>query len=331
MLGTLADVVAPYECERLVPAATHTLRRSRPTGSSPHENYQECYHCPLIHPELCRVSPPLSGDNYENHTGAWVGGTMDLAEGAATMSLDGRSGGVADPRPLAAGAAQVALRRAVPEPAAEPPPRLRDDAPGANRVTTGTTWVECQWLFPPEAVERPDFDPVLRRRLLGPHQPPGLGGGRERAAGPGLAGVRARRAGRAGGRGVPASSRWWPGATWARPWCPGRLSVGLPRRSRAVPATGRVVVNRIAAQLGEVGPAGADRRAGRPLLGRRRGRRRPQRPGRGGLPGPGRASRCWCSSGASGSAAPARSSGPSPTSATWCRPAPTWSACSTSS
>jgi len=26
-----------------------------------HENYQECYHCSEIHPELCRVSPPTSG------------------------------------------------------------------------------------------------------------------------------------------------------------------------------------------------------------------------------------------------------------------------------
>ena len=28
------------------------------------ENYQECYHCPTIHPQLCDVSPPRSGENY---------------------------------------------------------------------------------------------------------------------------------------------------------------------------------------------------------------------------------------------------------------------------
>ena len=28
------------------------------------ENYQECYHCAMIHPELCAVSPPRSGENY---------------------------------------------------------------------------------------------------------------------------------------------------------------------------------------------------------------------------------------------------------------------------
>ena len=44
------------------------------------ENYHECYHCPLIHPELCQVSPPDSGDNYDL-PGAWVGGAMVLRDG----------------------------------------------------------------------------------------------------------------------------------------------------------------------------------------------------------------------------------------------------------
>ena len=45
------------------------------------ENYHECYHCPLIHPELCAVSPPASGDNLDL-PGAWVGGSMDLRDEA---------------------------------------------------------------------------------------------------------------------------------------------------------------------------------------------------------------------------------------------------------
>ena len=40
---------------------------------------------PLIHPELCRVSPPTSGSNFQV-PGAWVGGSMDLRDGAVTMS-----------------------------------------------------------------------------------------------------------------------------------------------------------------------------------------------------------------------------------------------------
>jgi Rieske 2Fe-2S family protein len=158
VVGTLDDVAAPYECERLVPAATHTYTLAA-NWKLPHENYQECYHCPLIHPELCRVSPPLSSANYEGQRGAWVGGTMDLAEGAATMSVDGRSGGVAirglDSR----------QRRQVVYVALFPSMLLsfHPDYVMTHRlepVSTGETLVECQWLFPPEAIERPGFSPA---------------------------------------------------------------------------------------------------------------------------------------------------------------------------
>ena len=56
------------------------------------ENYQECYHCSSIHPELTRISPPQSGENVD-FDGEWIGGWMDLIPEADTMSLDGRSGG----------------------------------------------------------------------------------------------------------------------------------------------------------------------------------------------------------------------------------------------
>ena len=60
------------------------------------ENYHECYHCPSIHPELCRVTPTDSGINFEP-AGLWAGGSMDLEAHADTMSLDGRSGGLPIP------------------------------------------------------------------------------------------------------------------------------------------------------------------------------------------------------------------------------------------
>ena len=68
------------------------------------ENYQECYHCSTIHPELSRISPPTSGDNLDL-AGQWMGGSMDLIPEAETMSLDGHSGGVA-----IAGLSDVELR-----------------------------------------------------------------------------------------------------------------------------------------------------------------------------------------------------------------------------
>ena len=83
---------------------------------------------PADPPELCQVSPPTSGDNYDL-PGAWVGGRMDLRDGMATMSLTGESGGTDPGCPTDAGR--------VPPPAAQPAglgaPRLRDDPPAACR------------------------------------------------------------------------------------------------------------------------------------------------------------------------------------------------------
>jgi Rieske 2Fe-2S family protein len=109
-----------------------------------HENYHECYHCPLIHPELCRVTPPTSGDNYDL-PGAWVGGSMVLREGMATMSLTGESGG----HPIrGVDPARVEYVHLLPNLLVSAHPdyvmthRLLPLAPGR-------TWVECSWYLRP--------------------------------------------------------------------------------------------------------------------------------------------------------------------------------------
>src|SRR3954452_19785711 len=90
-LGELDSLVAPYEPASLVVGARHDYEIAA-NWKVVTENYHECYHCPLIHPELCQVSPPTSGDNYDL-AGAWIGGSMDLREHAVTMSLSGKSEG----------------------------------------------------------------------------------------------------------------------------------------------------------------------------------------------------------------------------------------------
>lgn len=90
-LGALDGLIAPYRPARLRLAARHEYEVAA-NWKVVVENYHECYHCPRIHPELCKVSPPASGANYDL-PGAWVGGDMDLRPHAETMSLDGRSGG----------------------------------------------------------------------------------------------------------------------------------------------------------------------------------------------------------------------------------------------
>ncbi len=155
-LGTLDAVLAPYEMSRLVTAGTHEYD-STANWKILTENYHECYHCPSIHPELCKVSPPKSGENY-NQPGTWVGGTMDLRPGMATMSLDGTSQGV----PLR-GLDEQGLRTVIyvnvfPNVLISAHP----DYVMVHRLlplAVDRTRIECSWAFAPEATQRPGFDP----------------------------------------------------------------------------------------------------------------------------------------------------------------------------
>jgi phenylpropionate dioxygenase-like ring-hydroxylating dioxygenase large terminal subunit len=62
-LAWLDELVTPYEPERLVIAGRHVYDVAA-NWKILAENYQECYHCPVIHPELSGVSPPKSAENY---------------------------------------------------------------------------------------------------------------------------------------------------------------------------------------------------------------------------------------------------------------------------
>jgi Rieske 2Fe-2S family protein len=155
-LGGFDALVAPYEPERLVVGATHdyVLHANWKLAI---ENYHECYHCPVIHPELCAVSPPTSGDNF-HEAGLAIGGSMDLVDGAVTMSLTGES-------PLAPlPGLDERRRREVLYSGVFPNllVSLHPDYVMTHRiepVEPGISQVECQWLFDPDAVEQPDFDP----------------------------------------------------------------------------------------------------------------------------------------------------------------------------
>jgi glycine betaine catabolism A len=155
-VGALDELVAPYRLERLVPLATHEYDLAC-NWKVVLENYHECYHCPLIHPELCQVSPPASGDNFELD-GAWVGGTMDLKDHAVTMSLDGHSDGVPIPGLDTGRLRTVAYLGLFPNLLLS----LHPDYVMTHLVEPlgpALSHVVCSWYFPPEATERPGFDP----------------------------------------------------------------------------------------------------------------------------------------------------------------------------
>jgi Rieske 2Fe-2S family protein len=128
-----------------------------------HENYQECYHCAEIHPALCRVSPPSSGLNLPA-TGMWIGGWMDLEEGAETMSLTGKGGAPHLPGLSAEQRRRVYYLALFPNLLISAHPdfvlahRLEPQSPTR-------TVVECRTLFPRAVAEREGFDDAYAKEF----------------------------------------------------------------------------------------------------------------------------------------------------------------------
>ena len=152
----LEDVVAPYRPEDLTVVTRHSYELAT-NWKVIAENYQECYHCSTIHPELSRISPPTSGENLDL-AGSWMGGWMSIVDGADTMSLSGASGGVA-----ITGLSDHELRSVMylvgyPNLLVS----LHPDYVMTHLITplaADRTYVECAWAFPKEVAAQPDFDP----------------------------------------------------------------------------------------------------------------------------------------------------------------------------
>jgi glycine betaine catabolism A len=53
------------------------------------QNYNECLHCPVIHPLLTRMHHYLGADNVPS-TGTYCGGAMGFKDGVETLSSDGK-------------------------------------------------------------------------------------------------------------------------------------------------------------------------------------------------------------------------------------------------
>ena len=168
-LDDLAAEVAPYEPGRLRVATTREYLVAA-NWKLVVENYHECYHCPSIHPELCRVTPPDSGANFRP-AGAWVGGSMQLRPHATTMSLDGRSGGVPLPGLDEARRRRVLYAGIFPNLLISCTPRLRAHSPAASdrrrshsrrlRMAVPLRGDRPRWLRPAYAV---DFWDVTNRQ-----------------------------------------------------------------------------------------------------------------------------------------------------------------------
>jgi Rieske 2Fe-2S family protein len=121
------------------------------------QNYSECYHCPLVHPDLARKSPYRSGQN-DLFEGPFLGGFMDLNPEYGSLTLSGRSCAL----PIA-GLATEDLNRIYYY--ALFPNTLLSLHPDYIMCHTlwpqgpGETLIVCEWLFAPEAIAQTGFDP----------------------------------------------------------------------------------------------------------------------------------------------------------------------------
>ena len=120
------------------------------------QNYNECLHCPNLHPALNKLSHYLSGEN-EPLQPTYMGGRMDLRPGVDTLSMDGtcRARFCRALRPTSA--ARLLLRD-LPEHAAQPAPRLHDGA-HALAARAGPDDQRLRVALPSAELREPGFDP----------------------------------------------------------------------------------------------------------------------------------------------------------------------------
>ena len=121
------------------------------------ENYNECYHCAVVHPELNRVSDYRNGGNLE--TGRFfVGGPMTLNDGCDTMTATGRSNRPDLPAIDVADRTSVQYFHVYPNLLIS----LHRDYVVTHTlwpIEAGRTRIVCEWLFDPDTAAAPGFDP----------------------------------------------------------------------------------------------------------------------------------------------------------------------------
>ncbi len=157
-LGDLPERFAAWGCDQLLLAATHSYELQA-NWKIAIENYHECYHCPMIHPALCRVSAAESGGRHDDVRGAYTAGWMVLTEPARTMSLDGVSHGEFLPGLSDAQRREVHYVSLFPNLLLS----LHPDYVMTHRLeplSATRTRIECQWLFSPASLARQGFDPA---------------------------------------------------------------------------------------------------------------------------------------------------------------------------
>jgi Rieske 2Fe-2S family protein len=119
------------------------------------QNYNECLHCPILHPALNRITDYLSGDN-DVPQPTYIGGSMEFRGAAETMSTDGRRRRDFLPGLSEAQRKQVLYYTVYPNLFLS----LHPDYVMAHRLWprgVDHTQVVCEWLFDPKEMSKNGF------------------------------------------------------------------------------------------------------------------------------------------------------------------------------
>lgn len=121
------------------------------------QNYSECYHCPGLHPLLNELTPFRNSEN-DLEEGPLLGGPMRMSIAGGSMTMDGQR--CAAPLGTLEGEDlnRVEYFTVFPSMLLSLHPdyvlihRIERLAPNRSRIV-------CDWLFHPDAMAQPDFDP----------------------------------------------------------------------------------------------------------------------------------------------------------------------------
>jgi Rieske 2Fe-2S family protein len=118
-------------------------------------NYNECLHCPILHPMFSRVSDSMSGNNDQPQP-AYIGGSMEFRAGAQTMSTDGQRRRDYLPALSEEQRKLVLYYTVYPNLLLS----LHPDYVMAHRLwpqAVDHTGVVCEWYFHPKEMAKPNF------------------------------------------------------------------------------------------------------------------------------------------------------------------------------
>lgn len=121
------------------------------------QNYSECYHCPGLHPALNRLSPFRNASN-DLEEGPLLGGPMWLAQEGGSMTMTGRTCAPTLGDVSGDDLNRIHYYTIFPNLLLS----LHPDYVLVHRIerlAVDQTRVVCQWLFHPDAMAAPGFDP----------------------------------------------------------------------------------------------------------------------------------------------------------------------------